>query len=745
MFHRIRTHHGTLLGAEPDTREIVSYDPGDVATADRLLVAYVSARHPKACFLIAGSAGVERLFLPPGLACATLMPLGLAPHAQAQTVSLYHPDSGRWLSAAPFRDGATLGRTVADRVSILPYERFTLIPMGAEDVPPVAIDLARRIDAVFGTPLGVEAILAMPPEAAPILEAVARLAAPGELDALARALLAAPEACRKLARLFPQDLFATLGLPSLAAWAAGRDAAEGAPESWRMSLGAEADALATIGADGDGVSLPYAVNALARRSVEPRRDVCVIATARNEGVYLLEWIAYHRALGIADFFLYSNDNADGSDELLAALARARAIRWVESTVAASGSSAQLKAYSHALAIRPDVLDFRWALIIDPDEYLVVNPAVFPTLADYVRWQEAGPVDAIALNWVFHGSGGQARWREGFIARRFPSPVGGPDPQFKTLLRPRRFIRSGPHHPQTFRREPFVYRNSSAMPHIAQAGIAYQSETPVAEYAWINHYYYKSTEEFLLKCSRNGGSQPIAKRPTTARLTARMVHRFMGQFAIHGAARADPEAAAPGFAGELAGLMALPGVAEALERVQAMCRARIAEILPMFRDAPAIKEAGADGEALLATLAPAASGIRAPDRVVFGPDVTLPPGATITRLRTYWGTVLFADLDRDVLGHGPPGSAAGTVVVAATEGAAHLLHVAPDGRRCTVVPSAASEAWKRAAGFERVPIAGDTKARFGLRKDGLFLCAEADGRVTLSRRTLGPWERFEPVG
>jgi hypothetical protein len=40
--------------------------------------------------------------------------------------------------------------------------------------------------------------------------------------------------------------------------------------------------------------------------------------------------------------------------------------------------------------------------------------------------------------------------------------------------------------------------------------------------------------------------------------------------------------------------------------------------------------------------------------------------------------------------------------------------------------------------------GEPGCAFGLRSAGLLLCAEADGRVTLSRRELGPWERFELV-
>ena len=143
------------------------------------------------------------------------------------------------------------------------------------------------------------------------------------------------------------------------------------------TLGVEIDPTPTVVhiVTKNHVSLPSICTALARRAVEPQRNVCVIATARNEGPYLLDWIAYHRAIGIESFFLYSNDNDDGSDDLLLALARAGAIHWTDSKVP-TGGFAQAKAYAHALAIRPDVLDYRWALVIDLDEYFVLNPSRF---------------------------------------------------------------------------------------------------------------------------------------------------------------------------------------------------------------------------------------------------------------------------------------------------------------------------------------------------------------------------------
>ncbi len=43
---------------------------------------------------------------------------------------------------------------------------------------------------------------------------------------------------------------------------------------------------------------------------------------RNEGPYILEWLAHHRAIGVRDALIYSNDCDDGSDALLDLLAGA---------------------------------------------------------------------------------------------------------------------------------------------------------------------------------------------------------------------------------------------------------------------------------------------------------------------------------------------------------------------------------------------------------------------------------------
>ena len=48
--------------------------------------------------------------------------------------------------------------------------------------------------------------------------------------------------------------------------------------------------------------------------------ICAILTVRNEGAFLLEWLAHHRAVGVTDFVVFSNDCDDGTDLILDRLA-----------------------------------------------------------------------------------------------------------------------------------------------------------------------------------------------------------------------------------------------------------------------------------------------------------------------------------------------------------------------------------------------------------------------------------------
>src|SRR5579864_641120 len=58
--------------------------------------------------------------------------------------------------------------------------------------------------------------------------------------------------------------------------------------------------------------------------------LAICAIVKNEHDYLLEWIAYHRVVGVEHFLIYNNsDDDDGTTALLGKLQRAGAVEVVQ--------------------------------------------------------------------------------------------------------------------------------------------------------------------------------------------------------------------------------------------------------------------------------------------------------------------------------------------------------------------------------------------------------------------------------
>ena len=261
-----------------------------------------------------------------------------------------------------------------------------------------------------------------------------------------------------------------------------------------------------------------ALHALARRQVLPRRTACVLAAARNEAPYLLDWIAYHLSIGFEHVFLYSNENADGSDALLTLLARHGVITLVHNQRSAR-LGPQLKGYTHALTMLPQILDFRWAALLDVDEYLGFDARVFGGVADFLAVQESQRVDAIALCWLMFAALPEDRWSDASTLTRFVRRDSEVQPIVKSLIRPNRFWYSQPHFPTASLDAAFEYRSADGGVHhhryATDQGPAV-SPLPSAEQAWVNHYMLRSAEEALWKWARGRGdlaaSHPEALRP-----------------------------------------------------------------------------------------------------------------------------------------------------------------------------------------------------------------------------------------
>ena len=553
----VRTSYGAPLRADTGTGQVFA---GDAAGAD--VLACVSPARAEAAFLMAADPALH-LRVEADLVGGPLLPVRLQAEAGLNQAGLLHPLTGLYLSAAAPPDGDRGAVTIRSggRSSA---EAFVLTPLPAP--PHLAATLA-QVDALAALPLTGPAVLdlleaGIPPEAGAAFDAYARLLPLDQASWLAAALLRSGMAVANLAAALPDDPFAAEALPGLAAWLGPR------PAATRLQLTRAPDDLALTGLFGTHSSAPHHWNALARHTVPPRRTAALLATARNEGLYLLEWLAHHRSLGVGQVFIYSNDNTDCSDALLHALAEAGAITWIDNRVA-PGRTAQFQAYGHALGTLPHILDSRWTLILDLDEFLCLDRARFASLPDYIAWQEARPVDAVAFNWVVFGSSGEAAWRDAPVTQRFVHRLPWTDQHVKTMVRTGLALHARPHHPVHDPRQAVVTRNASGDIYLHQEDFSL-SQHPEEGTAWVNHYLLKSAEEFVWKASRNRGDEPLVPGAEPTGMSTRFADLFLNQHASPTLPHDGRIGAGAGaLAAETERLMALPGVAQAAAAVKSV--------------------------------------------------------------------------------------------------------------------------------------------------------------------------------
>lgn len=293
---------------------------------------------------------------------------------------------------------------------------------------------------------------------------------------------------------------------------------------------------------------------------------------RNEGPFVLDWLAHLRAVGVSDLLVFSNDCDDGTDRLLDALAAAGALTHLRQE--GGGRSLQWRAL-RAARTHPAYAMADWVLAIDCDEF----PVPKSPFADLPGLIAATDADAIVLPWRLYGSSGHLTFEDVPVTERFlraaPDRVVFPAAArfFKTLYRREAFARPGIHRPKPGGRRGARWVDGSGRP--LPQSFADREELillpdPEVASAWVqlNHYSLRSAEDFLVK--RRRGLPNRASKPLDASYWA---ERNLCDVEDRSALRHGPAASAA-----RAELAALAGVAAAHDAAVSAHRERIAELL-----------------------------------------------------------------------------------------------------------------------------------------------------------------------
>lgn len=229
---------------------------------------------------------------------------------------------------------------------------------------------------------------------------------------------------------------------------------------------------------------------------------------KDEGQFLLEWVAYHRSIGFDLVFVVTNDCSDGTDAMLDRLAEIDDVIHVRNP-REGGEAPQIAGMRAALA-HPAMRDVEWLLHCDADEFLNITAGrgEVDDLLDAV-----GECDAVALCWRPMGSGGLKEWPGGLVTEKLTRTAKVIAPSFvmhKTMFRPDRFARAIDHMPK----DPLgdvVLRNTAGELLPTAALYSHHARYRGIEdrhFTWVNadihHYAVRAEDVFLLKNVRGDG-------------------------------------------------------------------------------------------------------------------------------------------------------------------------------------------------------------------------------------------------
>lgn len=170
----------------------------------------------------------------------------------------------------------------------------------------------------------------------------------------------------------------------------------------------------------------------------------VLTMMRNEGPFILEWVAWQKILGFAQILVLHNDCTDHSPQLLRLLERAGEL--TSKRHQPEGGEPPKASGERAALAHPMVKNADWMFTCDVDEFLVIHKgdgSISALLDDGdVRFA------AMAIHWRIFGSSDHSKWQDGLAHRQFTysgQPKARQNSCFKSIVRnPRDYARFGTH-------------------------------------------------------------------------------------------------------------------------------------------------------------------------------------------------------------------------------------------------------------------------------------------------------------
>lgn len=213
--------------------------------------------------------------------------------------------------------------------------------------------------------------------------------------------------------------------------------------------------------------------------------VAITSIQRDRNPYIVEWIAFHLAMGFNQFYIYCHKTTDGMTETLQKLSKRYSIQVISLY---DDDSPQILAYRHAWANFGKLVD--WMAFIDGDEFLF--PTKHGSIQEALAAYNHAPISALGVYWKCYGSNGHITEPAGLILENYPKHSRAnfaPNQHIKSIARGGAKV--DPHRSHLFQTELGTFDE-----HLRPITFGYMADyVPTYEVFRINHYVVQSKQYF----------------------------------------------------------------------------------------------------------------------------------------------------------------------------------------------------------------------------------------------------------
>ena len=247
------------------------------------------------------------------------------------------------------------------------------------------------------------------------------------------------------------------------------------------------------------VRLQEIIYSTPKNSLRKKCKLSVCAIMKDEAPYLIEWLEFHKIVGVERFYLYNNNSSDHTLDIVQPYIESGEVvlhDWQFS------NKQQASAYEHCLASYKQ--ESEWIAFIDLDEFLFATEK--DSLIEVLEEFDSCP--AVGVNMLNFGSSGHEIRPEGLQIENFTKRALDNFEQnlyVKSIVRPEQILR--PNCPHFF--IPINHEAFSVTENKEPLGCSIAERLSVQKLR-INHYYTRSKQETQQKIMRGDAFFPEQK-------------------------------------------------------------------------------------------------------------------------------------------------------------------------------------------------------------------------------------------